>query len=281
MMRFNVDKCKTLRITRRTKHRVEFKYLMSTPSCETSVSHVPLSTSDSANEILATIPPNGKFQSLEVINSDKYLGIILDSKLTFNEHVDSICSKATRILNLCRRNLSMCPQATKEIAYRTLIRPQLEYASTAWNPYTVKNIVKVENVQRRAARWVLGNYTYGPNAHLTEQISGQLGWQSMQHRRAISDLCMFYKIRNRLVGMSFPSTVEQHHRDAWRYRAMQAHHSEAYRNGFYCRTVRLWNRLPTVVAGSPTIDRFRSSMVAWVTPLAWHRAPATGVWVLA
>ena len=278
MMRFNVDKCKTLRLTRRTKHRIDFHYLMSTPGCEKSVSSVPPSTLESAANVLTTVPPNGRFQALEVIASDRYLGIILDSKLTFNEHVESICAKATRTLNLCRRNLSMCPPASREIAYKALVRPLLEYASTAWSPYTMKNINKLENVQRRAARWVLGNYTYGPNAHLTEQIANQLRWQSLQHRRAISDLCMLYKIRNSIVNIKFPSTVQQHHRDASKYQNIQANHSEAYKYGFYCRSVRLWNQLPIGVRESPSIESFRSGVVAWMAPLAWSRAPATGVW---
>ena len=278
MMRFNVEKCKTLRLTRRTKRRVDFQYLMSTPKSVESVNYVPLSTLESARHILTTSPPNGRFQALEVIDSDKYLGIILDSKLTFNQHVESICAKATNILNLCRRNLSMCPQTTRAVAYKALVRPLLEYASTAWSPHTVKNINRLENVQRRAARWVLGNYTYGPNAHLTEEIATQLGWQSLQHRRAISDLVMLYKIRNKIVNIQFPPTVQQHHRDASRYQSIQANHSEAYKYGFYCRSIRLWNQLPVGVRGSPSIESFKSGTVAWMTPLAWSRAPSTGVW---
>ena len=278
MMRFNVEKCKTLRLTRRTKHRVDFQYLMSTPGCGESVASVPLSTLESAKDILNTIPFNGRFQALEVIASDKYLGVILDSKLTFNQHVESICAKATRILNLCRRNLSMCPPATREIAYKALVRPQLEYASTAWNPHTLKNITKLENVQRRAARWVLGNYTYGPNAQLTEEIANKLRWQSLQHRRAISDICMFYKIRNNIVTIEFPPTVKQHYRDAFKYQSIQANHSEAYKNGFYPRSVRLWNQLPIVLRESLTIESFRNGAATWIAPLAWSRAPATGVW---
>ena len=281
MMKFNVDKCKTLRLTRRTKNSVDYKYLMSTPNCKEPISFVPQNTLDSAGGILTTVPPNGNFQSLEVITSDRYLGIILDSRLSFNQHVKAICSKASRILDLCRRNLVMCSSATKVIAYKALIRPQLEYASAAWNPHTKRNMDRLEGVQRRAARWVLGNYTYGPNAHLTDQIAKQLQWQSLQHRRAISDLSLFYKIRNELVNVNFPPAVQRHYRGGDKYQNIQANHSEAYKYGFYCRTVRLWNQLPAVVTGSSTIQVFRSSAATWMTPLVWHRTPVTGVWTLA
>lgn len=267
-------------MTRRTRRRVDFQYLMSTPDCREPVRSVPPSTLTSARDTLTTIPPSGEFQALEVIASDRYLGVVLDSKLSFNHHVEAICAKASRMLNLCRRNLTMCPHPTKELAYKSLIRPQLEYASTAWSPHTVKNINKLENVQRRAARWVLGNYVYGPNAHLTEQIKNKLQWQSLQHRRAISDLAMFYKIRNQLVNIEFPSTIREHYLKIGKYQHIQANHSEVYKYSFFCRSVRLWNQLPPEVAGSRSIDGFRSRAAEWAAPLTWCRAPATGVWTL-
>jgi len=45
--------------------------------------------------------------------------------------------------------------AIKSTAYKSFVRPQLEYASTAWSPHTRCNIDKIEAVQRWAARSVL------------------------------------------------------------------------------------------------------------------------------
>ena len=113
-----------------------------------------------AAEILLTDPPTTAFTHLEDIQSDTYLGDVLDNRLSFNNHTDEITKKATSLLNLCRRNLHMCHQNIKETAYKAIIRPHLEYASPSWNPYTSRNINKIEAVQRRSARFVLGNYNY-------------------------------------------------------------------------------------------------------------------------
>ena len=100
---------------------------MNAPYTEEPANDVPESSIIAAREILVSCPPValplGKYQALKVIDADKYLGVYVDTKLNFNKHVDSICAKATKVLNLCRRNLTMCPPPVKEIAYKSLVRP--------------------------------------------------------------------------------------------------------------------------------------------------------------
>ncbi|KAJ8029721.1 hypothetical protein HOLleu_29186 [Holothuria leucospilota] len=59
-----------------------------------------------------------EFCDLEEVTSDRYLGVILDNKLNFNiKHIEEITNKATRLLNLCHRNLSyMCSREIKTTA---------------------------------------------------------------------------------------------------------------------------------------------------------------------
>ena len=64
----------------------------------------------------------------------------------------------------------MCSKEVKNSAYNMIVRPHLEYASTCWNPYTKRNIDKLEAVQRRANRFVLSFYDYHPTADLSGKI---------------------------------------------------------------------------------------------------------------
>ena len=57
-----------------------------------------------------------------------------------------------------QRNLVNCPKEIKEKCYRALVRPIMEYAAVVWDPATMKNVKKVEMVQSRAARTVVGDY---------------------------------------------------------------------------------------------------------------------------
>ena len=217
-----------------------------------------------ATEILHTTPPDGNFTPLEEIPHDKYLGVTIDNKLTFNQHIDTVTKKATNLLNLCRRNLYMCPKEVKEAAYKSIVRPHLEYASAAWSPHTQKNIDKIESVHRRAARFVLGNHNYGPNSGLTNQIKETLKWPTLHHRRIAHDIHILYKIINKLLNISLPQIVHKSPTNPHRFLHIQALNSDAFKYSFYARTTRFWNKIPPNICQITSFPSFKTQSAKFV-----------------
>ena len=103
------------------------------------------------------------------VDSVKYLGLTINQRLNWNQHCDNLCKKANGSLNLLRRILSDCSVDVNSRAYTTIARPQLEYASCAWNPNTKHHIDKIEMVQHRAARSVF--HDYSRTSRVTPMIS--------------------------------------------------------------------------------------------------------------
>ena len=54
-----------------------------------------------------------------------------------SSHASNVCTKANRTLVFLRRNLSSCHQDVKEMAYKGLVRPVLEYACPVWDPHGI------------------------------------------------------------------------------------------------------------------------------------------------
>ena len=128
----------------------------------------------------------------------------ISSNLVFNNHIQNITTSASRSLGFLKRNIRSQNPALREMAYKTLVRPLVEYSSTVWSPYTDQTIDKLEMIQRRAARWTLDNYsTY---ASVTE-ILQSLGWKFLEQRRSDSRLCLFCKIIHGLVAIDLPPCV--------------------------------------------------------------------------
>ncbi|KAL8562765.1 hypothetical protein ACOMHN_022640 [Nucella lapillus] len=97
-------------------------------------------------------------QKLKPVEETKYLGVTISKDLNWESHITNIANKANSTLGFLRRNLKIGSIAIKEMAYKTLVRSTLEYASPVWDPHTDKDIGKLEKVQRRAARWVTGRH---------------------------------------------------------------------------------------------------------------------------
>ena len=97
--------------------------------------------------------------SLQVVQSAKLLGVTLDHKLTWKDHVASLTRAATYKLYLLRRLRSLgTPAAELASVYTHFILPKLTYASPAWSSsLTATQRHQLERVQKRACRLILGN----------------------------------------------------------------------------------------------------------------------------
>ena len=97
-------------------------------------------------------------ETLDRVDQHDYLGVTISHDLRWDDHCNKITQEANCTLGLLRRTLSPCSQDVKEKAYQTLAPPQLEYASEAWNLYSINTVNHVEQVQRAAARFVFRDF---------------------------------------------------------------------------------------------------------------------------
>ena len=65
------------------------------------------------------------------------------------------------------------------VLYKSLVRPVIEYAAPAWNPYVAKDVLALERIQRRASRLALGQKR-GDMEH-EHHLRKKLRWPSLEH----------------------------------------------------------------------------------------------------
>ena len=141
-------------------------------------------------------------QALEAMDHAKYLGVNISKDLSWNTHINRISTNANRTLGFLKRNIKTKNTTIRTAAYQTLVRPQIEYTSTVWSPFTQTYINKIEMVQRRAVRWVNSN-TYASVSSMLDS----LGWRSLEDRRADARPILFYKIVYNLVAVPLPQYI--------------------------------------------------------------------------
>ena len=144
------------------------------------------------------------------------------------------------ILDFLKRNLKISNQNTKSAAYFSLVRLNLEYCASIWNPYSIQSIKKLEMVQRRGARHVTNRYK---NTSSVTDMLDNLEWETLESRRTKIQLVMFFKIINDLVDIPSSNylipanskTRSNHSKKMQQYRHTR---SDVFKYSFFPRTTR-------------------------------------------
>ena len=127
--------------------------------------------------------------NLEWVDNFKYLGLTVDGKLKWSDHINISASKATRILNVLRRNLHCCSMQSKKKAYQSLVRPHLEFCAPIW-----------------AARWICAKWdpsSYSWNNKSYEDCCKDLNWLTLETRRDVAICCQVFRIIHHLDCIHF------------------------------------------------------------------------------
>ena len=92
-------------------------------------------------------------------------------------------------MGMIRRTFQFLTRKTFIPLYKTIVRNGIEYGGTVWSPYKMKDIEKVEGVQRRATKMLPGlkDKSYQERLRI-------LNLPTLRHRRTRGDMIQTYKI---------------------------------------------------------------------------------------
>ncbi|GFV45641.1 reverse transcriptase domain-containing protein [Trichonephila clavipes] len=123
-----------------------------------------------------------------------YLGVSLDSELRFTKHIEQTTIKALRKLNifrkLCGTTWGSRPRTLKN-AYSSIIRPVLEYAAPIWAPASVSSKQKLDSIQHRASKIIIGAVSSTNN----EKAERGWGLPPLECRRNLATVEFTNKLR--------------------------------------------------------------------------------------
>ena len=164
-MTFHPDKCKVLTVTNGHRPDPDFVYTMS----DNIIEHTDL---------------------------EKDLGIHINGKLNWNAHCEILYSRANQKLGLLKRTCSFIANDSKRRAlYLSLIRSQLEHCPIVWRPSAQCTIDRLESIQKRALKWVIGDpyisFTLNGNYY---KICKQVNILPISFRFDFRDLLFFHSV---------------------------------------------------------------------------------------
>ena len=213
--------------------------------------------------------PNLNFNGaiLNRVSSQKHLGLILDDKLSFNDHISFKLSQARKGIANLRRLFHLVPRKTLITIYKSFIRPYLDYCDIIYSkPNNNSFTENIESVQYNAALAITGAI----KGSSKEKLYQELGLERLSERRWINRLSAFYKILNTkapaYLFKLIPSVTNSYQTRSIYNIPMIYSRTEAFKYSFIPNTIFEWNNLDATIKNSKSLDTFKSCILKFVRP---------------
>jgi len=194
---------------------------------------------------------------LNIAQTAKDLGVLLDRGLTFSPHIAEIVARARQRLFLLFKVFNTRNYKYLTRGFKTYILPILEYNSTVWSPHLVGDITLLESVQRRFTKRLPGleNLTYGDRLQI-------LGLITLEKRRLHADLAFCFKVVRGFIPCNiFDYGLVRSHNVSTRGHIfklqIQPSFTNSHKYAFGRRIVPVWNSLDDNTVAAPSVGAFK------------------------
>lgn len=162
--------------------------------------------------------------ALERVQSIKDLGVVLDRKLNFNDHVSATVAKSHAMLGFLRRNAAWFDDIhTLKALYCSLVRSVLEYAAPIWAPYFAVHQQSIERVQRRFTRFAARVLPWSDPSVMVpyENLCALFQLPTLNSRRTLLQRLFIFDVLQNNIDCSFLLENVRLHAPARRLRDVQ------------------------------------------------------------
>ena len=200
-------------------------------------------------------------EPMKKISKCKTLGVIIDDKLLWKDHISEINTKVSKGLGIMKRIKPFVTESVLQTIYKSLILPYFDYCSMIWDNAANYNLQKLQKMQNRAARIVTGNNYDIPSKDLLHQLN----WKMLEKRRGNKKALLMYKVKNGVAPESIQNLfVTSDNQDySLRSNLINFRLDKPKRN-FMKKSIsysgaKCWNDLPTdLKSNTLTMNQFRA-----------------------
>ncbi len=194
--------------------------------------------------------------------SEKLLGVTIDNKLTFNDHVAGLCKKATKKLHALTRVSRYMNTDKKRVIMKSFITSQFSYCPLVWMLHSRTLNNRINRIHERALRVV-----YNDNASTFEEMLKKDGSVTIHEKNLQTLSIELFKVLNGLspkIKDEFFSVKED-----------QIYNSKFPFNSRNVRTVaygtetlsflgpKLWSIIPMEIKECNSLNEFKSKIRKW------------------
>ena len=196
---------------------------------------------------------------LESTEEEKDLGVLIDTKLNFSSQCDKIVTTANKLLGIMRRSFTHLDKVNFCLIYKAIIRPVIEYASSVYDPILMKDMNKIESIQRRATKMVQGLQDKSYEDRLK-----YLDLPSLRFRRVRGDMINVYKYVHEVYKVDSSHLLPLNDTNRTRghpFKLKATNCKSRERLHFFTqRVINKWNNLSPDTVCAISVDAFKNKL---------------------
>lgn len=194
----------------------------------------------------------------------KLLGLEIDSKLSFDKHVSKLCNKSAGQLNALIRLKKYLRFEERKVLINSFIYSNFNYCPLVWHFCSKDSTKKVENIQKRALRFLLEDYESD-----YETLLKKSGKCTMKIKRIRTLALEIFKTLNDLNPAFMKSLIENRLNSKRRNNDLIVPFRKTVKFGdksIRCLGPHIWNALPNEIKSESSYEKFKSFINSWFGP---------------
>ena len=192
-------------------------------------------------------------EQIEQKPSVKYLGVHIDNKLKWKDHIKAVASKVARAIAMIRHAKKFLPKHTLKVLYQGLVEPHLRFCCSVWGTCGVTTRCTLEKLQNRAIRIITDSPFDAPAKPLLRQLRLPINGQAPVYLSSLFNSTS--AVTNRMLRNSNLNLRPPRMKTTFG------------QNGFAYRGATIWNSLPNDCRTAHTFRTFKMKLKAM---LAYH-----------
>ena len=199
---------------------------------------------------------------IEKVESVKYLGVVIDNRLNFNNHLEMIIKKVSAKFGIMFRLRKTLSFYAKILLYQALVEPHFNYCATILFLGNQEKLNELQVLQNKFMRLILNCDIMTRTNHMAKS----LGWLTVQNRIKLNVNMFIHKIKNDMLPdylrsyLIFGNDIHSYNtRGNREIQIVSASLSLTY-NSIFSRGITIYNSLPIEIKNETRIHIFKKNL---------------------
>ena len=193
-------------------------------------------------------------EKIDSVSTYHYLGIDLDSTLSYDKMLDCMYNKANRKLYMLKRIRPLITNSVAALVYKTHVLPMLDYGDFMVDSGKLSKIDRLNNLHKRAVKLI------DNKAHRDQdiaQLMSTYGLESLLKRREKHHLSLMYRLKDdKDLLEQYRANIELRNNSKIKFKTRTTKLTKVANSPYY-RGVRLWDRLNESTQKATTKVKFK------------------------